>query len=167
MLIVVFGLPGTGKTFFASKLAVLLDAAHLSSDEVRISIDLQGQYDTNSKETVYDTMMQQAELVLKAGKPVILDATFHKKSLRVKAKALAVKCQVDCLFIEIISGRILLRERLRRKREKSEADYEVHLLIKRLFEPMDEDHLQLESKASNINDMLKKAETWINEQADG
>lgn len=161
MVVVVFGLPGSGKSYFASRLAAEFDAHHINSDEVRIELEKQGQYNNEIRETIYNTMMQQASLLLDAGRIVVLDATFYKESLRKKAIDLAGEKGVDILFIEIIAGRNLVRKRLERKRETSEADYRVHLLIKRLFEPMEEPHLILESKAANIEDMLDEAIPFV------
>ena len=44
MLIAVMGLPGSGKSYFAHKLAGKLKAIYIGSDQVREKLDLLGEY---------------------------------------------------------------------------------------------------------------------------
>ncbi len=58
----------------------------------------------------------------------------------------------------------LIRQRLSRKREYSEADFEVYLLIREMFEDMSSSHLVLSSTDSNIDEMLTGAVSYLEEQ---
>ena len=60
MLIMITGLPGTGKTTYAMKLAKSIEAIHLNSDIVRAQIGKRGHYDKASKAAVYNEMQNHA-----------------------------------------------------------------------------------------------------------
>jgi len=49
MIIIVCGLPGSGKSFFAHRLAAKLDALHISSDKTRKEMKTLGHYTFTDK----------------------------------------------------------------------------------------------------------------------
>jgi aminoglycoside phosphotransferase family enzyme/predicted kinase len=95
------GLSGSGKSTFARALAPHLGAPPgaviLRSDEIRKRQWGRGArdplppeaYAEGQSERVYGQMMREAGLVLKAGRPVVLDATFQKPAERDAAEAAA------------------------------------------------------------------------------
>ncbi len=157
MIVIVFGLPGSGKSFFASKLAEKTGAEYLNSDQIRLSIFPERQYTEAEKMKVYTVMADQTEKLIRKERDVVLDATFYKEHLRENFRHLAKSNEVPLLFIEVIARESIIKERLNRKRVFSEADYPVYLTIKESFEPLSEDHLILESTQENIDWMLKQA----------
>lgn len=58
-LIMITGLPGTGKTTFAQALADKLNIPSLNSDQVRHEMGKRGQYDEASKKEVYGKLLFQ------------------------------------------------------------------------------------------------------------
>ena len=60
MLVVVCGLPGSGKTFFSRALAKEIDAIVLSSDEMRKTGFAKFGYSPRQKSRVYDLMFEVA-----------------------------------------------------------------------------------------------------------
>ena len=94
-IILIIGLPGTGKTTFSKILATELKAYHLNSDMVRQEIGKKGQYDDASKAEVYEELLKRTSQYLKNQKTVILDATLYKKDLRKPYLALAKKYDVQ------------------------------------------------------------------------
>ena len=53
MIIVIFGLPGTGKSYFGERLAKQLDIVYMNSDRIRQALQLQGKYGPEEKNQVY------------------------------------------------------------------------------------------------------------------
>jgi predicted kinase len=51
MTVIVFGLPGSGKSYFATRLAELLNASYISSDQLRMQLYAKRTY-TEKGETV-------------------------------------------------------------------------------------------------------------------
>ena len=53
MIIVVSGLPGTGKSYFAEKLSGRLGAVHFNSDKMRNALHVRGKYTIGDKLHIY------------------------------------------------------------------------------------------------------------------
>lgn len=162
-LVLVAGLPASGKTWLAGALAESLQAAHISSDAVRAEMDLRGAYDTVSKQKVYDAMLERGEAELKSGRNVIVDSTFYKKSLRQPWLELSIKCGVPCRIIKVYVPEDIAFQRLQKKREDSEATREVYLKLREAWEDIDENYLSLDSNRLSLTEMVKRTRAFLTE----
>ncbi|MGZ8516936.1 MAG: AAA family ATPase [Chitinophagaceae bacterium] len=163
MIIIVMGLPGSGKSFFATRLATAINADYISSDRQRKKMIANRTYSANEKELVYNEMLMQMRQAIKQNKNLVLDATFHKNETRNKFKEEAGNTD-EIIFIEIVANETLVKERLRATREDSEADFAVHQIIRREWQPMKQLHLTLQSTNDNIEDMLEKTIEYLNQK---
>lgn len=161
MLLLVTGLPGTGKTSFAMALAQALGARHLNSDKIRENLHLRGQYDDASKKKVYDALFQQTAEALAAGQSALVDATFYKKTLRQPYMDLAKNAESRFFVIELQADEKVVKERVSKQRPLSEADFEVYQNIKKQYEPIEQPHCLLRSDTSDINEMVQQALLWL------
>ena len=161
MIIIVFGLPGTGKTTFAKGLSRLLGAAHINSDQVRHASRKRGMYDFNVKQQVYEEMFDLMERALESRDTVVLDATFFKESLRNRVLQHPCACHTLVVFIEITADEAEIAGRSSHKRRYSETDRAVQEGVKRDFEPMEMDHLVLDSSAYSLEQMLEQALSYL------
>lgn len=103
-LAAVGGLSGTGKSTFARRIAPGLGAAPgavvIRTDEVRKRLMNvppserlpPSAYTGDLYQRSYDTMLDNARTLLKAGHSVVLDATFIDPALRARVEALAAEC---------------------------------------------------------------------------
>jgi predicted kinase len=153
-LVLVAGLPGTGKTYFAERLATQLQAHHLNTDGTRERLGLTGQYAPEIKQQVYHSLYQLTRQYLYWGEGVVLDATFHLASRRAEALELAQQAQVPCRMIRITARDNLIRNRLDRPRPDSEADEEVYDSLRVTEEPILHPHLVLISGDQTIDEMV-------------
>jgi predicted kinase len=64
MIIIVMGLPGSGKSYFAQRLAITINADYISSDRVRKTMMSSRTYSTKEKLLVYDEMLSQMQLAV-------------------------------------------------------------------------------------------------------
>ncbi len=163
MIIIVFGLPGSGKSYFASRLAQMLDANYVNSDMLRKELFPDRTYSDAEKGKVYDAMLQKMEDVLAQSKDLVLDATFHKNATRNRFKD-GLKGKEQLFFIEIQAEENTVKERLKKSRPYSEADFEVHQLIRQQWEPLQIPHLTLASTNDNIDSMLQEAAQYLNHE---
>jgi predicted kinase len=162
MIIMIAGLPGSGKSYFAEKLSEHLGAVYINSDQVRKAEQASGQYSFQDKFRVYKEVAGLATNALNEQKVVIVDATFYRQSMRDLFFSLAKTLFVPAVFIEVFADEALIKERLKKPRKYSEADFKVYEKIKNEFEQITEPHLRLESNNENIENMLHTAIQYIN-----
>lgn len=160
MIIIVLGLPGSGKSYFATQLAEIIKADYINSDQVRRTAYDINKYTIEGKLSVYNEMLSQMLKAVALHKNVVLDATFYTTDIRNMFLG-AAEGKDDVIFIEIRAERSLIMERLRKPRRYSEADFEVYETIKKQWEPLRENHLILQSTDNNIGEMLKKAIAYL------
>ena len=161
MLIVIYGLPGTGKSYFARHLEKETGAYYLNTDMIREKIDKKGKYDIKSKQEVYGKLMQQAKEELIKGSDVIADGTFHKNSRRKEFADIARETGHRIFFIEMKSDETTIKKRLEKKRKYSEADFEVYKQLKKEFETQPEVNLKLWSDSQTVDEMITKTKKLI------
>jgi aminoglycoside phosphotransferase family enzyme/predicted kinase len=137
-LVLVGGLPGTGKSTVAAGLGTSLDMDVIRSDVVRkqlAGLDPdqsaaagfgQGIYDQGSTRLVYDEMIEQAARNLERGRSTVLDASFSSEEDRRRCRAVAeaasvpiveLRCRLDA---DVAARRI--RQRQRDGHDASDAD---------------------------------------------
>lgn len=161
MLIVIFGLPGTGKSFVGERLAERLGIIYINSDRLRQEMQLMRKYGSEEKQLVYQQMLHKAEKCLRQGKDVLLDATFSQRAYLHKAKALAQQYNTSCKFIEMVANEKVIRERVSQSRKYSEADYEVYKKMKENYEATEEAHLVLDTSAAKTDHLIQQASEYL------
>ncbi len=140
MLLITYGVSGSGKSTWAAQLADMGGFIHIRSDVERKRLFGIGSlersagkgfdiYTPYATQKTYDTMLGDASTALSAGFPVIVDATFpdaHKRAPFIRlARAMNCECRILCFQ----ATHETLRERVRTRHEKgsdaSEADQKV------------------------------------------
>lgn len=161
MIIIVSGLPATGKSFFSNELSAEIEAIHLNTDKIREQIGKKGEYDKQSKQQVYNELKFQARKNLEKGENVIVDGTFHKKKRRNEFKELAREMKKPFYLIEMKSSEKTIERRLKEKRQYSEADYKVYKKLKNEYEPPSMEHLVLRNDEEDINELIEITKKYI------
>ena len=64
MIVIVFGLPGSGKSFFACRFAAMINADYINSDRVRKKLFVSRTYLIKEKLAVYNEMLAQMKEVV-------------------------------------------------------------------------------------------------------
>jgi predicted kinase len=163
MVIVVFGLPGTGKTHFSERLQKEIGARHLNTDKIRAQLHKKGEYSSQTKQFIYEELIKEARSDINKGLDVIIDGTFHKKHRREMIQRLSEDTRQTLIFIEIAAKETSVKSRLALKRKYSEANFEVYQKIKTEMDPCKLPHLTLWSDSGSIEMMISKAKTYIYE----
>jgi predicted kinase len=161
MIILVFGLPGTGKSYLSRCLQKNTGSRYLNTDIIREEIDKKGNYSDASKEQVYNLLAERAKNELAKGFDIIVDGTFHKRDRRQMLSDIAGETGQKIYFIEVRASEQTVAKRLKKKREYSEADYRVYKQLKKEFEPFPDNHLILWSDMENTSEMIGKARKYI------
>jgi len=160
MIVIVFGLPGSGKSYFASRLAKMIDAGYVNSDRLRKEMFKKRTYSVEEKAAVYHAMLEKMKEALNKNMNLVLDATFHKTENR-QPFILETEGKDGIFFIEVRADENIISQRLKKSRPDSEADFDVYRFIQQHWEPLDKQHLLLESTDENIDKMLQKAAEYL------
>ncbi|MFI1461877.1 bifunctional aminoglycoside phosphotransferase/ATP-binding protein [Nocardia carnea] len=127
-LVLVGGLPGTGKTSVAAGLAQRTGAEVLSSDTVRAELraggDIVGEsgtyghgaYSPGNKQRVYTELLNRARTLLDSGRSVILDASWGDATERSRAHALAHRTGARFATLRCVCPAPVAADRIRRRR---------------------------------------------------
>ncbi|MBS1946318.1 MAG: ATP-binding protein [Bacteroidetes bacterium] len=160
VVVIVLGLPGSGKSYFASQFAQSINADHINSDHVRNNMIANKTYSDHEKQSVYNEIFLKIRQSVQQHKNVVADATFYNNALR--EKIFKEISNLACLcFVELYADEKLIRQRLQQKRVDSDADFKVYEAIRKQWEPLLRPHLRMESTQSNINDLINRASSYI------
>ncbi|WP_375583392.1 AAA family ATPase [Cyclobacterium xiamenense] len=163
MVVLVMGLPGSGKSFFARRLAKEVRMVYLSSDAMRIEMNLRGKYAPADRQRVYAALEKSVELALSRGDAVVVDATFQHRANRLAFARISEKYQQLLACIQVTATEAVVKRRLSKGREESEADFAVHQKLKANFDPIDQPHLTIYSEDGQIDAMINKAREYLNQ----
>jgi predicted kinase len=158
MIIIVFGLPGAGKSYFAQGLAARIGAEYVNSDRIRKKMFGNRTYSEKEKMSVYDEMLAGTRQAAESNKTLVLDATFYRDAIRREFIKVAGD---DILFIEIKADEALIKERMKQKRADSEADFNIYKSMLAEFEPIKQPHLILNSTNGNLTEMINEAINYL------
>lgn len=135
-LVLVGGLPGSGKTTLAARLAAEHGWSHLSSDVVRDELDPPDRYSAASVDRVYGELAARAEGLLGDGRTVVLDASLGDAGQRARLRAVADRGAADLVEVRCTVPDPLAEERIRtRPAGPSEATAQVRRLLRDRAEP--------------------------------
>jgi predicted kinase len=161
MLVLIAGLPGTGKTTVARAFAEESGAIHLNSDALRRQLGLMGHYTPEAKQKVYDALLDNARDALLKGQTVVVDSTFYNDKVRSVFRQLAHDCQVPLRWVELRAKETTLQQRLQQTRPDSEADYQVYLDIRRQFEPLPDERLVIDTDEETAQTAAQKISQYL------
>jgi aminoglycoside phosphotransferase family enzyme/gluconate kinase len=140
-MIITHGVSGSGKSWWSKRLSEQIGAIWMRSDierkrlfGYRSGADTasglnSGIYTKDASERTYTALAEMAEEVIDAGYPVLVDATFLKRTERDRFRSLAGKLNVPCIVLHCEASTAELHERLRvrqvRGGDASEAGIQV------------------------------------------
>lgn len=162
MILIVFGLPGTGKSYLARHLAEETRALYLNTDIVRENINKKGKYDNETKREVYERILEEICSPDGQKKMVIVDGTFSSKIYRFMFNKYSWEQERSLYYIEMKAAESEIKKRMKEDRAYSEADYSVYEKMKKAFDYMPEEHLVIQSDELEINEMREKVKALFN-----
>ncbi|HSA95787.1 MAG TPA: AAA family ATPase, partial [Acidobacteriota bacterium] len=134
-------------------LAREIGAGVLSTDRIRQEGRRRPGFSKSEKGGVYERMFERADQGLRAGRNVILDATFYLASLRAQARAVARRAGACAFVVEVVSPERVVRERMARRLRDAKngyrpAGYAVHGYFLKSYEPVRGRHYFLDTADS-------------------
>lgn len=140
-LLLIGGLPGTGKSTLARGLAEQAGFEVIRSDVVRKELGgwlgITDLYSAEFTQKTFGECQRRARRLLRDGLRVIVDATFRGEARRREFLGLAEECGVPGMLFLCEAEPALVRERLaQRVGDASDADWEVYQLLADKWEPL-------------------------------
>ncbi len=136
LLILLYGFPGAGKTYFARQLCEQMQAAHVQGDRIRSELFDQPRYDKEENAVVNQLMDYMAEEFLSAGLSVVYDVNAMRFAQRHALRDMAKRHKTQPLLVwlqidpESAYQRIAKRDRRRIDDKYAEtidrAGFEAH-----------------------------------------
>ena len=164
-LIVMSGLPASGKSYTAERLARPFEAALIQSDVERKRLHghaptervppekVDEVYGREASRRTYEVLAEKARTWLRKGRGVVVDAVFAHPEERRSFAAIARAEGVPFLLVEVHCPEDVVLERLERRAKSvdsiSDADVRVYRLMRDLYRPIGPDespHLVLDGR---------------------
>jgi predicted kinase len=99
LLLMLYGFPGAGKTFFARQFCEHIQAAHLEADRIRSELFEKPRYDKQENDVIAQLMNYMAGEFFAAGISVVYDANAMRLSQRHTLRELARKHKAQPLLV--------------------------------------------------------------------
>lgn len=126
--IMLYGYPGSGKTFFARQLCDDIKAAHVQADRIRYELFEQPRFDRQENEVIRHIMNYMTEEFLDAGISVVYDMNAMRFSERRILRDMARKSKAHPLLIWLqIDKESAFQRVVKRDRRKSDDKYAMPL----------------------------------------
>jgi predicted kinase len=149
ILVLLSGLPGTGKSFLARRLTAALPFVVIESDRVRKVLFPQPRYTAEESRWVHRTCHALMDRLLRGGVRVIYDATnlveYHRELVYRSAREAGAKLVV----VRTVAPEQVVRERLQnrpgREEVASDADWKIYRRMASRQEPIRHAHLVVDT----------------------
>jgi hypothetical protein len=151
VLFVFSGLPGTGKSFLARKIAECVPCAIVETDFIRKTLLRQPTYAATESAFVHRVAHQVIQRLLRSGHRVIYDATNLAEWHREHAYRLADQTRAKLVVVRTVAPEDVMRARLAKRfaapqpLDYSDADWQVLELLKAELEPIRHPHIVVDT----------------------
>ncbi|MDB2237709.1 AAA family ATPase [Halorubrum ezzemoulense] len=147
-LVVVCGLPGVGKTTVAERIADHVDGRIRRTDVIRKQLFDDPEYTDAETEAVYAELLARARDDVDDGGAVVLDATFADARFRADARETAAEAAAEFDLVEVACDEAVVERRIERRDGISDADFEIHLHFKELFDEVASEHVVVDNSGT-------------------
>ena len=165
VLIVLAGLPGTGKSHFARRLLERLSFLVLETDRLRKVLVPSPRYTPGEHRRLFDSCHLLTEEYLNKGYPVLFDATNLTGRFRAPFFRIADSLGKPMAIVEVTAPREVVRRRLRSREAgldrdtNSDAGWLIYCRMAPAWEPIDQKHYTVDS-SSDITPVLEQVVDW-------
>ncbi len=159
VLVAVSGLPGTGKSYFSTKLAEKLPFVILESDTLRKVLFSPPTYTARESASLFQAIHCLIERLLKKGISLILDATNLSESHREHLEHIAEQSGAKLVLVSVEAPPAIVQARLKARagsrQHQSDADWSVYQKMKLYVEAIRRKHYAVDT-SRDIAPVLEK-----------
>ena len=171
VLLMLSGLPGTGKSYLARKLCEKIPFVVVESDFVRKTLFNPPTYSPRESAIVHRVCHILIDRLLKKGLRVIFDATNLSEVHREYVYRLAERNNAKLVIVQTVAPEEVVRQRLEKRHSArddhdiSDADWEVYSRMKQYQQPIGRPHIvvdtsrDLEEEIQKILRVLQRSTT--------
>jgi len=169
-LVMLTGLPGTGKSYFARALARRRPFLILESDQLRQALVSSPKYTRGENSRLFAACHQLIQEYLAEGRRVIFDATNLMEVHRQPLYHLADQSKVPLVVVRLTAPETTIRRRLAERTsgfhsdDHSKADWRVYRRMVPTEEPISREHFTVDS-SGDIRPVLEQIAQMINKSA--
>lgn len=164
-LVVVSGLPGTGKSYFCRQLAQKLSAVILESDSLRKALFVSPSYSAAESARLFRACHLLIEGLLKKGVPLIFDATNLSEHYRERLYSIAERFDARLVLVRVEAPPELVYERLKERQgdpeSKSDADWLVYKWMESQLQKIPRRHYAVDT-SRDITPVINKIVREVN-----
>jgi predicted kinase len=126
-LLMFYGYPGAGKTYFARQFCENIQAAHLQSDRIRGELFAEPRYDKQENDVVAQLMDYMTEEFLSAGLSVAYDTNAMRAGQRRALRDLAMRCHATPVVVWFqMDAETAFARNAKRDRRRADDKYAAH-----------------------------------------
>lgn len=150
-LVMVSGLPGTGKSHFCRKLAERVPLAILESDALRRVLFPSPGYGPAESAHLFRAIHSLIEQLLREGRPLVLDATNLSERNREHLYSIAGRFNAKLVIVqtkaqpELVRQRLETRAQTQQRDDSSEADWSVYQKMQPAQERIKRNHFVVDT----------------------
>ncbi len=160
-LVLVSGLPGSGKSHFSRELANRYPLAHLNSDVLRKALFRRPNHSAAESARLFAAVHALVEKLLARGVGIVLDATNLKEAHRRPLYDIAARAGAVLVIVhteappDVARRRLAARARGQGTEDASEATVPVYDRMRREAEPIDRPHIRVDT-SKDLEPALQK-----------
>ncbi len=127
-LVLLYGYPGAGKTYFSRQFCDEVAAAHLHNDKIRHELFESPRYDKDENQILQQLMLYMTEEFLKAGVSVVYDTNAMRFAQRRQLRDLARKFDAESVLVWLqIDPDTAYKRARNRDRRKTDDKYAIDI----------------------------------------
>lgn len=170
VLVVVVGLPGSGKSHFSRLLSQRIPLAVLETDALRKALFPRPTYSARESARLFRAVHLLIEDLLRRGVPVLLDATNLQEGHREYLYHIAEKEGARLIIVKVFAPEEVVRERLARRSaqaqrpDHSDADWGVYQRMLRSAEPIRRNYLSVDTSSDlgpALDRVVREVKRWM------
>ncbi len=172
VLVVLNGLPGTGKSYFARMLADRMPLAVLESDALRKALVRSPRYTAGENRRLFGALHEVVDLLLARGIPVLADATNTREAHREQLYEIARRHGARVMPVLLDAPEATVRRRLEQRMAESprmgnsDADWRVYRRLLAAWEPIGSDRLVVDTSRDilpAVGDLAREIDRYVRE----
>jgi len=163
LLIILTGVPGSGKSTISARLAERMNGTRISTDALK-GLIYNRDVNTDELELLFDIQHYIFEKIMDTGGAIISDSNSAKEWQRDKLKTLASKHGYRAKVIFVSAPKEVIRERLLQRAKEDVINRDAILDFEQYYEELDFPQTAMEiNTIEPLNYNIEKIMRWLNE----